>query len=540
MLPSSLLPLLASVAYATKYGNNWVTVRKDPPQVSAAIPIPSNATLLSPAFLNQTEVPAGFASGEQGPTSDKSLIDFIQSVASRNDWIQYQPADFVSEEGRTMPFIHLSTSSNSSNSAASGNSTDSASQKVRVWIQGAVHGNEPGGDQVVLALLGKLDADKQWAQSLLEKIDLLLLPRYNPDGVAYFQREFASNFDPNRDHTRLARQQTRDIKKRFADFAPHVAVDLHEYGATPIDGGKYRAIVDGMFSSAKNLNIDVAIRNMSEEVFAPGIAKKMEAEGYTWTPYATGGAIDEDDQFVYAEAGTEANIGRNSMGLTQAIVFLFEMRGIGIADQHFARRTATGLNMVEGLLQTAAENSQNVIQTVEGGIQSFITSKENITLTDVSVLSQRTWPLIEEATGKVVQVPAGFYSTTPAIANLTRSRPEAYLIPRAWADIVERLRASGVEVETLADGFTGSVEALTVESAESGESANDDSIISTVTTSPASKTVTLPAGSFRVSTRQKNAALAMVVLEPESKNSYVTDRIIALGKGDEYPIYRLV
>ena len=45
-----------------------------------------------------------------------------------------------------------------------------------------MHGNEPAGDEALLALLGALDADQEWAASFLEALDIIVLPRYNPDG----------------------------------------------------------------------------------------------------------------------------------------------------------------------------------------------------------------------------------------------------------------------------------------------------------------------------------------------------------------------
>lgn len=65
------LLVLTSVE-AVQYGNNWVSVRKDPPQVEANFPRP-NVTLLSPAFTNPGSVPPEFSNGTQGPTSDAIL-----------------------------------------------------------------------------------------------------------------------------------------------------------------------------------------------------------------------------------------------------------------------------------------------------------------------------------------------------------------------------------------------------------------------------------------------------------------------------------
>lgn len=525
--------LLLATAQATQYGNNHVTVRRDPPQVEASFPQP-DVTLLSPAFTWNDSIPAAFANGTVGPTSDATLEYFIHSLAEKNDWMSFVPADYSSEEGRTFPYVFLSN--------AGGNMTSNGtSAKVRIWLQAAVHGNEPAGDQAMLALLGKMDANQTWAASVLDKAEIMILPRYNPDGTAYFQRTLATNYDPNRDHTKLARQQTRDIKKTFTSFAPHVVADMHEYGASARYGGLYVPGADALYAAAKNLNINQEIRTLSEELFAPAIGADLEAKGLRWEPYVTGATSMEANSIItYYEAGSDAKIGRNGMGLTQCITFLFEMRGIGIADQEFHRRTVAGLSMLESTVQIAVDNAEQVLSTIEGGIENFISSTEPIVITDSSEMSMRNWTFVEYESGDVVQVPVEFYSTTPTIANLTRARPEAYIIPRAWADLVTRLEFSGLEVERIPQVYRGEVEALMIESAELATEYYEGTILATVTTNSTMIDVELPAGSYRVSTRQKNGALALVALEPENIDSYVSFNIIPMDVGDEYPIYREV
>lgn len=85
----------------------------------------------------------------------------------------FRQAEFESEEGRSFPYVYLSKSPNATKTNG----------LLRVWLQGGVHGNEPAGDQGILALLGKMDAEKEWASSLLDKMNIILLPRYNVDGV---------------------------------------------------------------------------------------------------------------------------------------------------------------------------------------------------------------------------------------------------------------------------------------------------------------------------------------------------------------------
>ncbi|KAH9886866.1 hypothetical protein F4778DRAFT_773935 [Xylariomycetidae sp. FL2044] len=515
-----------------QYGWNSVTVRKDSELVASNFPDVQGVTLQSPAFSMPDSTPPGFENGTAGPTPDDEMDYYMRSLASGNDWMTYNNFDFKSEEGRSTPYIFLSTSSQSS---------VNTTEKLRVWLQGGVHGNEPAGDQSLLALLGKMDSNQTWAASLLEKMDILVYPRYNLDGVAYFQRRLATNLDPNRDHIKLARQYTRDVKKQFSAFAPHIAVDMHEYSAATVYGGQYQHAADGLFSAAKNLNIHPDIRKMSEDLFAAGMGQKMEAAGLRWEPYVTGSSNSTPgSSILFAEAGSDGKIGRNGMGLTQCVTFLCETRGIALADQEFQRRTTSALNMVESIVQIAADNADEVYATMTGGIEAFTSGTENIVVTDYSTLEDRTFKMVDRINGSVVEAPIRLASTTPVTANLTRARPEAYLIPASWPDLAQRLADSGLEVQKLAYAYSGTVEALDIASAELASEYYEGTVQVTVTTEAKEKEVRLPAGSFLISTRQRNAALAFVALEPENIDSYVSFNIIPVEEGDEYSVFRVL
>ncbi|KAL5379550.1 hypothetical protein DPSP01_008427 [Paraphaeosphaeria sporulosa] len=528
------LALFASTTLAqSQYGENHVNVNLDSQLVEQkAFPAP-NTTLLSPAFLKSgnASFDPGWFTGSEGATSQDELTSFLSDLAANNpSWMSFHEAAFLSEEGNTFPYVYLSTSQNNS-------ATGYDPGKLRVWIQGSVHGNEPAGDEATLALLGAMDANSTWAATFLEAMDVIVLPRYNPDGNAYFQRTLATNFDPNRDHIKLARQQTRDIKEWFSTFSPHIAIDMHEYGAATRYSVNYSNAADGMYSAAKNLNIHPSIRELSENVFAPAINVSLLSKGLRGEPYMTAARTNPPR---LEEAGTDGKIGRNAMGLTQCVTFLFETRGIGIASQSFARRTLAGLQMILGVLETARDQKQDVHDTISGAISDFEKSDEDIVITDYTSFANRTYTMVDRRTGDVVQLPVEFASTTPVTANLTRARPEGYVIPRAWADLAERLRVSGLEVETIKDVFKEEVEVYNITSSQLAKSYYEGAVLNTVTTDTTTREVNLPAGSFFVSSAQKNAGLAFVALEPENIDSYVSFGIVPMEVGDLYPVFRKV
>lgn len=117
--------------------------------------------------------------------------------------------------------------------------------------------------------------------------------------------------------------------------------------------------MDALIAPGKNLNTHKDIRNISETLFASGIAKRLEAAGFRWEPYFTAASSDAPG-ITLAEAGSDAKAGRNSYGLMQSVAILNEVRGIRLADQHFQRRVSTALTMVSAILDIALENFDEV------------------------------------------------------------------------------------------------------------------------------------------------------------------------------------
>lgn len=313
-----------------------------------------------------------------------------------------------------------------------------------------------------------------------------------------------------------------------------------EYTAPSVYGGNYQHGADALLSGGVNLNIHPAIREQTLDVFIPAMGSALESAGLRWEHYVTGSTNREPgSKIAFYQATTDSRTGRNAVGLTQTISFLLETRGIRIASQHFQRRVATQLIKMTAILETARDQFDDVYSTVERGRQEFIDGDDDIIVTDSFPLTQRTFTMIDNRNGSVVQAPIDFYQSTPSTANLTRARPEAYIIPRAWADVAERLEILGLEVERLDHGFRGPVEAMAVTSSVLGKTLYEGHVLNTVATKSYTREVALPPGSFRVSTRQKNAALAFIALEPENVDSYVKFSIIPVTEGDEYPVFRI-
>ena len=327
---------------------------------------------------------------------------------------------------------------------------------------------------------------------------------------------------------------------------------MHEFSATGVYGGTYRHGADALFSAAKNLNIHSSIRSISETLFAPAIASTLETRGFRWEPYVTGSpnATPGRSSITFHEASSDAKLGRNAMGLTQCISFLCETRGIGLGAQHFARRTATALTMVEAILQTAADNASEVLRTVTCAVDKFVNSTADIVIADRSTPSTRLFTMVDTSTGCLAQVPVTFISTTPTTPTLTRRRPLAYLIPASHAHLTARLAVSDVEVHTVPSSYCSQnpTSALTLTSTTFSGTYYEGVVPVKVTTTTSATTdsactLDLSPGSFLVTLRQKNAALASSAIEPEGNDSWVSTNIlpVRVGAGDgEREVYAVL
>lgn len=518
--------VINSVCAQSRYADNTVPLYDEPEVVAANFPDPK-IDLYSPAFLDPDSVPDGFANGTSGPTSQALLEDFLQGLADRNSWMTFNTPDFTSEEGRSIPYVWLSNTEGF-NGTSSG--------KLRIYIHGAVHGNEPGGDQAVMAFLGKLDNNSTWAEEVLDKADFLVIPRYNPDGVAYFQRWLATGFDPNRDHVKLARQQTLDVKAMNVAWDAHISVDCHEYGARPLVNGTLLSAQDGQFSAFKNMNIHPRIRALAEGLFRDEIASAMDANNLTHGPYVV---IPSQSPLRLNEFITDNN-GEDQIALSQGISYLSETRGIGLADSHFARRTLAGLTIIEAVVQTAVNNAEEVLTLIESARTDYATSDADIIVTSTPNVTNTTWPFLSTADGSTLEIPVTFGNNSPATANLTRARPEAYVFSGAWQDVAAKLRATGVEVEVLEEGFEGEVEALNVTAANlAGIKFEGVALTTGIETEMGLRNVSFPPGAFWVRSRQRRAAHAFVRLEPEAESSFAVWNVLPVAVGDEYPVYRV-
>ncbi len=139
---------------------------------------------------------------KKGFTNYEELVSFLDKFSIK--YPEKVKIKYIgeSQKGKKIPILYLSDSHKSKN-------------KLKVWMQGGLHGDEPASTESLLYALYMLLEDKNYLH-LTQKLELAILPMANIDGFIKNKRYAANSLDLNRDHTKLMAIETQVIKREFA------------------------------------------------------------------------------------------------------------------------------------------------------------------------------------------------------------------------------------------------------------------------------------------------------------------------------------
>lgn len=470
-------------------------------------------------------------------TSQEEMMAFLQKLDRSSDQVEMKIIG-QSMEGREIPALFFSTEKKKDEK--------SFQKKPTVWLDAQVHGNEPAAGESALVMAQKLTGD--WGRKVLRDINVIVVPRINPDGSYAFTRQLANRLDGNRDHMKFDSPEIRAVHGLYNQYMPEVVIDAHEYGlgATEFaDLGEEGALKyhDVLLLSGKNLNIPASIRNLSDNRFVADAHQALAEQDFSSDAYYTSSRNGEEIQI--REGGSEPRIGRNAFGLKPAISFLVETRGIGIGRENFQRRVAAQVATHTSLIETAAAHADEVQQIVGDARKSIVKNGKRASADDTIVVqsqptevSGKTLTLMDIANAEPVDVPVRYFSSSDEQAILERVRPTAYILEPGHEEAVKRLQNTGVRVERLKKATRVQVESYTVTAKKTAENSYEGYRLHTVETDVATQTKTFPAGSTIIYMDQPTANVAALAMEPESVDSYVTFGFLPAEEGEILPVHR--
>ena len=478
-----------------------------------------------PDFMIQT--PTNQKPFEQELCTYTEMMKFLSSVTqNRQETVRLESLG-KTPSGTEMPILYF------------GNGK--SPKKLKIWLQGGLHGNEPGGSEGLFMLIDYLLHQEEGSR-LLQQMDIAILPVANVDGYIAQKRVSSSGFDLNRDQTKFADPVSGIIKQAFIRWNPDAAFDFHEYQPfrkeyTELAEGGATGYYDVLFLPSGNQNIPECLRKMATQLFQQQAEQSLDSIGYSHSLYFS--PVAKVSGLQVALGGKSPQSSSTSYALSNAVSMLIEIRGIGLDRTSFARRTNCCFVVAKSFLETASVHSEELKNGVEKAEEQTINRENNIVVIAEEPLVTLPVKFIDIKKNEVITRSLQQFNAMTPLPTLVRNRPWAYILPDSCKRELECLNNLGVETKKLKSDLTVMVDRYVVTDYDIASKEWERIYPVTVKTHLEKLKKTFSSGSIVVPMAQKNANYAAILLEPESDNGFVSFCITSSRLHNELPIYRV-
>jgi len=421
--------------------------------------------------------------------------------------------------------------------------------KPTVLIIGQQHGNEPAGGEAALALAAQLVGSDRG--EVLDRVNVLIVARANPDGAHDFVRGLHDGNDVNRDHLLQVTPEGRTLGRISVEFQPDVVLDCHEFGVRTRWFEKFGALqgYDALIQYATVSNLPVPLTETAEVMFRQPLMRALDDAKLRHSWYYASSYTMTDP--VVSMGGVVPDTGRNIAGLRNSVSFLIETRGVGIGRAHLKRRVYTHLVAMNAFLDAAAQNGPALLERLRGIRRDVAreAGRGDLIVSAVATPGRHTLEMIDPESGADKAVDVAWRDALHLQVRVKRPRPFGYVLPSSETAAVQHLQRLGVAVLRVSEDVDVAVDRYRITTREEAKKEdvrrNDEdaspSVIRVATTTEPAR-VALKAGDFYVPMEQPLANLISAALEPETQSSFVSNRLLTLpdpGSDSTLPLYRL-
>mgnify|MGYP000495329251 CR=1 FL=1 len=402
-----------------------------------------------------------------------------------------------------------------------------------ILINNAIHPGEPCG----------VDASIKLAQDLLEgglpkNVIIAIIPIYNVGGAhnrnccsranqngpsEYGFRGNAKNLDLNRDFIKADSKNTLAFYKIFHYLNPSIFIDTHTS-----NGADYQHTMTLITSQLNKMNPELA--TYTRDKLNPYLFNKMEEGNYPMVPYVHPLGKTPDDGIIdYLETP------RYSTGYTNLFNTISYVTEAHMLKTYEERVKSTYLFLNE--MVTYVDNNHVELTEVRNKARKALIEKKEFALNWIQNTTQfDTIPFLgytaQYKKSKVTGVDRLFYNREMPYKKHIRyfntyiptsyvTAPEYYIIPQAWDNIVDLLRANNIPVYQFKNETSLIVEMYEILDYETTQSPYEGHYLhSKIKVNPIKQNVTYRKGDFVVPVKNENIRFIIETLEPHAPDSY--------------------
>jgi len=411
--------------------------------------------------------------------------------------------------------------------------------KAIVLINNGIHPGEPEGIDASARFAADLLANRDGLKKYLRNCSVAIIPVYNIGGALTRSRYWRINqngpeekgarrntrfLDLNRD---FVKQDSRDARAfagiyRFLD--PDVFLDTHT-----TNGSDHQFTVTLIATQPEKMfpEMEQFFRNdMLKELYSR-MKETQKNEMVPYVQYTERGeikAITGFEEHAYYSTGYSALF--NSFGfMTETLVY-----------KPYQERVKGTLQFITELVRYTSLNHKEILKLRAEANRRTMEAKEYVIDWEQDTLR---WDSIEyhgysyeETTTPITGRKSGFYNRNKPYTETIRyynyfnpattvTAPEAYILPFAWEEVIERLAVNGVEMYQLQNDTILTVESYYIDSFEPARRATQGHYFnSKVQIRTVTQEVDFYKGDYVIPVNQRSNKYIVTMLEPQSESGF--------------------
>ncbi len=409
-----------------------------------------------------------------------------------------------------------------------------ASGKPTLLAQAGIHPGEIDGKDAGLMLLRDMTV-KSTKTKLLSGANFLFVPILGVDGhersslygrinqrgpVEMGWRTNARNLNLNRDYSKLDTPEIQAIVRVINQWEPDLYLDLHV-----TNGIDKQYDITFCYNGQQSWSPGIAA--WLEKRLTPALNQDLKAMGHIPGPHIF--ARDRRDLSRGVVASTAGPRYSNGYGDARHLpTVLVESHSL----KPYRQRVLGTYVLLESSLRTLAKYGRQLRRAVTA---DRARQPERVPLTwkvpdakpdEIEFLGVQweTTPSDISGGDRINYTGQPVTLTVPYIKynepEVSVTRPRAYWIPPSWPEVIDRLSRHGIYLETIAEPREVVVELARLSEVNLADEPFEGHVPVTAVARFERRTVTFPAGSVRVPTDQPLGDLAVLLLEPDSPDSF--------------------
>lgn len=400
-----------------------------------------------------------------------------------------------------------------------------ALDRPTVMLVAQQRGDEPAGSEAMLVIAREL-APGGLLEPLLARINVVVVPRANPDGALAGLRATANGVDMTHDHLLLRTPEAQALASLVRDYRPVVVLDAGEFVVSGPYLQKYQALqrpdVQLQYAGTANAHefVTKAAREWLQEPMTAALGNAQLSSDW----YAT--TASDPKVLTWSMGSIAPDTLRNASALRNSIGLIVRTRGVGIGRTHLQRRVHSQVVAISSALRSTAERTSDLNQ-----VQSFVrrdisaqACRQQMVVQASQTPGQREITMLQPETGADYAVKVDWNSSLALRPLKSRLRPCGYWLSASATAAVDRLELLGVQVLRVAESAPLIADTYTPTPGSAPSPAGGS--VRQVQVTPTRGAVDAAPGSYYVPMNQPAAHLAAAALEPDTEFSFFAHHVI--------------